>query len=76
MVAVRDGVVPWVEKYRPDNLDKIHGHEEILNTLQRYVYGFSSAVCIPRYWIRSLPVARISNRAVNLGRSDTFYVPP
>eukprot|EP00392_Amoebophrya_sp_AT5.2_P008176 g8195.t1 len=37
MVAVRDGVVPWVEKYRPDNLDKIHGHEEILNTLQRFM---------------------------------------
>ncbi|CAD7959861.1 unnamed protein product [Amoebophrya sp. A120] len=36
-MIIQDGVVPWVEKYRPDNLHNIHGHEEILSTLQRFM---------------------------------------
>ncbi|CAD7939869.1 unnamed protein product [Amoebophrya sp. A25] len=36
-LAYKDGVVPWVEKYRPDNLEKIHGHEEILSTIRRFL---------------------------------------
>ena len=27
--------VPWVEKYRPDNLEKIHGHDDIIQTVDR-----------------------------------------
>lgn len=29
--------VPWVEKYRPDSLALIHGHTEIISTIQRFV---------------------------------------
>lgn len=28
---------PWVEKYRPQNLDDIIGQKQIVNRLQKYV---------------------------------------
>ncbi|KAF8545413.1 P-loop containing nucleoside triphosphate hydrolase protein [Trichophaea hybrida] len=29
--------LPWVEKYRPDTLDDVSGHEDILQTVNRFV---------------------------------------
>jgi replication factor C subunit 3/5 len=29
--------LPWVEKYRPDTLDDVSGHEDILKTINRFV---------------------------------------
>ncbi|KAI5838114.1 P-loop containing nucleoside triphosphate hydrolase protein [Morchella snyderi] len=29
--------LPWVEKYRPDTLDDVSGHEDILQTINRFV---------------------------------------
>lgn len=35
-VAAGD-TLPWVEKYRPDTLDDVTGHEDILRTINRFV---------------------------------------
>ncbi|OKL59886.1 Replication factor C subunit 3 [Talaromyces atroroseus] len=29
--------LPWVEKYRPSSLDEVHGHQDILATINRFV---------------------------------------
>jgi replication factor C subunit 3/5 len=29
--------LPWVEKYRPNNLSELVSHESIVNTIQRFV---------------------------------------
>ncbi|TGZ83028.1 P-loop containing nucleoside triphosphate hydrolase protein [Ascodesmis nigricans] len=35
-VSAQD-TLPWVEKYRPDTLDDVTGHEDILQTINRFV---------------------------------------
>jgi len=29
--------LPWVEKYRPDTLDDVSGHQDILATINKFV---------------------------------------
>jgi len=29
--------LPWVEKYRPNSLDDVHGHQDILSTINKFV---------------------------------------
>ncbi|KAI3403255.2 RFC3 [Candida oxycetoniae] len=29
--------LPWVEKYRPENLEEVHGQDDIVNTVRRFV---------------------------------------
>lgn len=29
--------LPWVEKYRPDTLDDVQGHQDILATINKFV---------------------------------------
>ncbi|KAL8745911.1 MAG: hypothetical protein Q9190_002002 [Brigantiaea leucoxantha] len=36
--------LPWVEKYRPDTLDDVSGHQDILATINKFV---DSNVCEP-----------------------------
>ena len=31
--------LPWVEKYRPDTLDDVSGHQDILATINKFVEG-------------------------------------
>ncbi|KAI9710451.1 MAG: hypothetical protein M1812_007419 [Candelaria pacifica] len=35
-VAAEDSL-PWVEKYRPDTLDDVSGHQDILATINKFV---------------------------------------
>lgn len=38
MATSSDAVaIPWIEKYRPSNLNDIHGHHEILSTFKRFL---------------------------------------
>jgi replication factor C subunit 3/5 len=38
--------LPWVEKYRPDTLDDVQGHQDILATINKFV---ETNVCFNLY---------------------------
>jgi replication factor C subunit 3/5 len=44
-----EDTLPWVEKYRPDTLDDVQGHQDILATINKFVESnvrsaFSSSI--------------------------------
>ena len=34
--------LPWVEKYRPNKLDDLISHQEIISTIQKFIGEFRS----------------------------------
>lgn len=36
-IKIDSDSIPWIEKYRPNNLDEICSHEQIINTLKNFI---------------------------------------
>jgi replication factor C subunit 3/5 len=41
--------LPWVEKYRPDTLDDVQGHQDILATINKFVESNVRHSLLPRH---------------------------